>query len=294
VLTPDSDFIDLDWSLANSKKLVIISHGLEGSSRSKYVRGYARAANKHGWDVLAWNMRGCSGEANNRLQSYHGGASDDLQLVFSHALFRKNYDEIALVGFSLGGNLTLKFLGEQQESIQSLISSAVCFSVPCDLRSTARKLGRKRNRHYLRYLMKPLRRRVAAKQKQFPHYLPNKNPAQLKDLEAFDNYYTAPVHGFRNASEYWYQNSSRRFLEHIRIPTLIVNALDDPFLSDSSFPYKQAASNPYITLETPKYGGHVGFVEFSSDGLYWSERRGMQFLEEAPKNAEDLDTSEAA
>ena len=280
MVTPDSDFIDLDWSTVDSSRLVIVTHGLEGSARSKYVRGFARAANNAGWDVLAWNLRGCSGEPNNRLQTYHSGASDDLQLVFSHALFRKKYSEIALVGFSLGGNLTLKFLGEQGESIQSLISGAVCFSVPCDLRTSARRLTRTRNKYYLRYFMKPLQKKIALKQAQYPEYLPPKNPALLKDFTAFDNYYTAPVHGFRNATEYWYQNSSRRFLNDIRIPTLLVNALDDPFLSPGCFPYKQAESNPFVTLETPSHGGHVGFIEFNKEGIYWSERRGMEFLEQ--------------
>lgn len=279
ILTPDSDFIDIDWSCVNSRRLVIITHGLEGSARSTYVRGYARAANRNSWDVLAWNMRGCSGEPNHRLQSYHSGSSDDLQLIFSHALFKKRYQEIALVGFSLGGNLTLKFLGEQGERIASLISGAACFSVPCDLRSAARKLAKKSNKYYLRFFIKSLQSKVAIKQKQFPHYLPDKKPSQLKDFQLFDDYYTAPVHGFRNAHEYWYHNSSRRFLDAIRIPTLLVNALDDPFLSTSCYPYKQAEASTFITLETPAYGGHVGFIDFNPEQLYWSEQRGMEFLE---------------
>lgn len=287
MLTPDNDFIDLDWSTVQSKRLVIISHGLEGSARSGYVRNFVAAANHLGWDALAWNMRGCSEEDNLRIQSYHSGCSDDLQLVFSHALFKKGYNEITLVGFSLGGNVTLKFLGEQGESIRSLITAAVCFSVPCDLAQSARQLHKRRNRRYLKHFRKSLRQKIARKRVQFPHYLPDRKIQSLKNFDDIDSYYTAPVHGYRTAEEYWFQCSSKRFLRSIEIPTLLVNALDDPFLSPECFPVDIAKDHPYLTLEIPKKGGHVGFVEFNSDRRYWSERRAFEFFDEVRTAAKD-------
>jgi uncharacterized protein len=276
IATPDDDFLDLDWLQAGSKKLLIISHGLEGSSERPYVKGLARAAFYKGFDVLAWNFRGCSGEINRQLRFYHSGATDDLQTVITHALGKNLYDEIVLSGFSLGGNLTLKFLGEH--AIPDLISRAVVFSVPLHLQSSCAKISSPSNWIYANRFLKSLKKKVILKHKAYPEldisFLPS-----IKTIETFDDRYTAPIHGFLNAAEYYDQNSAIRFIENITVPTLIINALNDPFLSEKCFPVDELRNHKAVRLETPVRGGHVGFAQFSGNGLYWSEERAIHFIE---------------
>jgi predicted alpha/beta-fold hydrolase len=274
--TPDDDFLDLDWLQRGSKKLLIISHGLEGSSDRPYVKGLARAGLQKGFDVLAWNFRGCSGEINRQLRFYHSGATDDLETVITHALDKNLYDEIALAGFSLGGNLTLKYLGERE--VRGMITRAVVFSAPVHLQSSCAKISQPSNWIYANRFLKSLKKKVLLKHKGYPDlditYL-----SSIKTIETFDDRYTAPLHGFANAAEYYDKNSSIHFIPRIAIPTLIINAKNDPFLSDKCFPVEELKSHKTVRLETPLRGGHVGFAQFSKSGLYWSEERGMHFLE---------------
>lgn len=275
IATPDGDFLDLDWARVGADRVVVISHGLEGSAGRAYVRGMARALNQHGWDVLAWNLRGCSGEANRNLRLYHSGATDDLDAVAQHA--RRSYDEVALVGFSLGGNLTLKYLGEQ--GADAPIARAVAFSVPVDLAASSGALGRWQNGLYMRYFLRSLRRKVQTKAAQFPEAVSTEGLRRIRDFQGFDDRYTAPLHGFADAADYWHQSSSKHFLPAIRVPTLLVNAADDPFLAPACYPTEVARDHVYLSLEIPEHGGHVGFVCFGEDGVYWSERRAAAFLE---------------
>lgn len=275
--TPDGDFLDLDWARVDVERVVIISHGLEGSAERAYVRGMARALNRHGWDALAWNLRGCSGEPNRQLRLYHSGATDDLDAVVQHALQR--YDEVALVGFSLGGNLTLKYLGEQGDAAP--VARAVAFSVPVDLAASSAALGRWENGLYMRYFLRSLRGKVRAKAAQFPDAVSTDGLGSISDFRGFDDRYTAPLHGFADAADYWHRSSSRHFLDAIRVPTLLVNAADDPFLAPPCYPTEVARQSEHLTLEVPTHGGHVGFVRFGADGEYWSEQRAAEFLDTA-------------
>ncbi len=281
ILTADQDFLDLDWCKNGSRRLVILTHGLEGHSNAIYMRGMVRALTLNGWDTLSWNMRGCSGRPNATIKAYHSGATEDLLAVFTHALFKKDYEEISLIGFSLGGNLTLKFLGEHHESMSSLITKAVVISVPCDLQSSARKLAILKNRIYQRRFLKTLKAKALAKATQFPGKLDPKKLKRLKNIEAFDEAYTAPIHGFKSAADYYESCSSSKYLSEISVPTLLVNALDDPFLTPACFPYEAAQKNPCLFLETPKHGGHVGFFRGAKSNLFWSEQRTMEFLDDA-------------
>ncbi len=277
--TPDGDFLDLDWAReTKSSKLVILTHGLEGRSRGHYTQGMAAALARAGWNVLAWNFRGCSGEPNRSLQSYHSGATGELQLVLDHVLATTDYERIALVGFSLGGNLTLKYLGDQGAALDPRICGSVCFSVPCDLASSARKLERWQNRIYMARFMRSLREKVREKATRFPEALDLEGLDSMRTFAEFDHRYTGPIHGFAGADDYWAQCSCRHVLNRIAVPTLLVNALDDPFLTPACFPYEAAAVNPKFTLETPKHGGHLGFVQFGETDEYWSERRAAAFL----------------
>ncbi len=273
--TPDGDFLDLDWSRIGAKRLVIVSHGLEGSSRRSYVMGMVRAFNAAGWDALGWNYRGCSGEPNRQLGSYHSGATYDLDTVVQHAL--PHYDTVVLVGFSLGGNLTLKYLGERGADVDARIRSAVAFSVPCDLAAGSKKLAESGNRIYMWYFLRSLHKKVQQKMTMFPGEIDDANYNQIRTFADFDNRYTAPMHGFRDADDYWRRCSSKPLLTAIRIPTLLVNAQDDPFLPDACYPTKEAQASQHVTLEMPRYGGHVGFMSSKGGATYWSEERAVAF-----------------
>jgi len=279
LLTEDDDFIDLDWYRGGHDRLLVISHGLEGNARRPYVLGLARAALAAGWDVLAWNFRSCSGEMNRQARFYHSGASEDLHAVVSRALAdAANYQTLSLAGFSMGGNITLVYLGQQGEALDSRISRNVVFSVPCDLAGSAAKLAEPGNSVYMRRFMKELREKMRIKNQQFPDQIDTRGMDSMRTFLEFDDQFTAPLHGFASARDYWERCSSQRFLDQIRVPTLIVNAADDPFLSDGCYPEAAVARNPVLSLEIPRWGGHVGFVSGPRGGDYWSEERALAYL----------------
>jgi predicted alpha/beta-fold hydrolase len=287
--TPDGDFLDLDWAPAEEagggpRRLAVLSHGLEGSSDRAYVRGMARAFLAAGWDVLAWNYRGCSGEPNRRFRSYHSGVTEDLDVVLRHALACE-YEAVGLVGFSLGGNLSLKYLGERGAEADERIVGAVAFSVPCDLASSAVKLARPENVAYMRRFMRSLAGKLDEKRRRFPGRLPAADVGKMRTFAEFDGYYTAPAHGYASAEDYWRSVGAGRFLRGIRRPALLVNAQDDPFLTPACFPFEAAAENPFFHLLAPPWGGHVGFMLDRIDGEYWSERVATVFLEAVVRGA---------
>lgn len=280
--TPDGDFLDLDWSEAlRGKCLAILTHGLEGSSRGNYCQGMAAALQRAGWDVLTWNFRGCSGEPNRQLRSYHSGATDELQIVLDHVFETTACESIALIGFSLGGNLMLKYLGDAGEQIDPRIQSAVALSVPCDLASSAKKLEEWQNRFYMARFMRSLRAKVREKATRFPEQISTAGLDAMRTFAEFDDAYTGPIHGFKDADEYWTSCSCRPVLLKISVPTLLISALDDPFLTPECFPIEAAKENPNLHLLTPKHGGHLGFVAFNDTNTYWSERKAVAFLEKS-------------
>jgi predicted alpha/beta-fold hydrolase len=274
IVTPDDDFLDLDWLQKTSERLAIISHGLEGNTSRPYVKGMAKALFENGFDVLAWNFRGCSEEMNRQLRFYHSGATDDLDTVVKHVMTNKPYKEIYLVGFSLGGNITLKYLGERK--VPALIRKAVVFSVPMDLKTSCEKISRPANRIYSNRFLRSLKSKILIKSK-VRKELDTSHLAGIKTLAAFDDLYTAPLHGFANAADYYDRCSSLRFVSDIDTDTLIVNTLNDPFLSPECFPAALLENHPRVKLEIPARGGHVGFTLFNKNGLYWSEQRALEF-----------------
>lgn len=275
---PDGDFLDLEWAGQGSKRLAILSHGLEADMKSGYIQGMAAALVRHGWDVLAWNFRGCGGEPNRLLRMYHSGATEDLHAVVDHALKCHPADSIDLIGFSLGGNLTLKYLGERPSELPHQIRRTVVFSVPCDLACSSRQLATLSNRIYMERFLVAMRSKIRAKKRMFPDQLDLTGLEQIHTFQEFDDRYTAPIHGFRDANDYWQQNSARQFLPSIRLPTLLVNSLNDPFLGPSCYPYDEAAASDCFHFESPATGGHVGFTTFGNGGEYWSETRALEFL----------------
>ena len=273
--TPDDDFLDLDWLQKDASKLAIISHGLEGNSSRPYIKGMAKALHDNGFDVLAWNFRGCSEEMNRQLRFYHSGATDDLHTVIQHVIQNKKYKEVFLVGFSLGGNMTLKYLGERQ--VTDSLKKAVVFSVPMDLRTSCEKISRPANRIYSNRFLKSLKGKILVKSRTRKE-LDISRLGRIRTLTEFDDCYTAPLHGFKDARDYYNQCSAIRFVKNINTPTLIINTLNDPFLSEECFPTTLLENHPSVNLEILSRGGHVGFTQFNKNGIYWSEQRALEFL----------------
>jgi len=278
--TPDNDFLDLDWVKNGHKQLVIVSHGLESSSHAKYVQGIADHLRRHDFDILAWNYRGCSGELNRTIKYYHSGASYDLATVVDHVLENTDYETIYLVGFSLGGNLTLKYVGEESRKLSKKIKAVCAFSTPCYLKTASYELASGFNKIYTQNFVGTLRQKVYDKEALLKENgFDTSVVKKLKDLPSFDDFFTAPLHGYKDADDYYEQCSSKYFLKDIQIPTLIVNAANDPFLSKECYPFEEAAENPYVDLEVPQHGGHVGFYQRSKGNVMWSEERILSFLQ---------------
>ncbi|MCB0497650.1 MAG: alpha/beta fold hydrolase [Cyclobacteriaceae bacterium] len=276
--TPDDDFLDLDWYKVDSDKLIIVSHGLEGSSESQYATGIAKYFNSKGIDAICWNYRGCSGKMNKQLRFYHSGATDDLEVIIKHAI-TTGYTNIGLVGFSLGGNVTLKFLGEAPKKYNEIKTAAV-FSVPLHLSSGCDEISRPKNKIYANRFLRKLKYKIREKHKIMPDKLPLNGLQSVNTLRDFDDMYTGPLHGFENAEDYYQKSSAIFFLDKISVPTLLVNALNDPFLPDLCYPFEQLKEHTYVYFEAPDHGGHVGFRPAAADGSFWSERRAYEFIAE--------------
>lgn len=276
---PDGDFLDIEWSGKTRQRLVILSHGLEADVKTAYIQGMAAALVRRGWDVLAWNFRGCGGEPNRLLRMYHSGATEDLHAVVNYALANHPAESIDLIGFSLGGNLTLKYLGENPAGFPPQIGRAVAFSTPCDLACSSRQLSHPSNRVYMDRFLIAMRAKIRVKKAMFPDQLDLAGLRRIRTFQEFDDRYTAPIHGFRDAADYWARNSSRQFFSKIKVATLLVNAANDPFLGPGCYPREEAAASTRFHFEEPATGGHIGFAAFGNGGEYWSETRATEFLE---------------
>jgi uncharacterized protein len=272
ITTPDDDFLELFRIKNNAQSLVIISHGLEGNSFRSYMLGMAKIFSEN-FDVALWNYRSCGDQLNKNRIFYHSGATYDLDTVFRY--LEKDYENIYLIGFSLGGNLTLKYLGENRE-LSKKIKKAVAISVPLHLESSSQKISSGTNILYSKRFLKTLKNKIINKSKVFPEAYPLHHIKDLKSLMDFDEHFTAPIHGFKNAKDYYTKNSSLYFLENIKIETLIINALNDPFLSKACFPYDLGQKLKQVYFDFPLIGGHVGFR--TKTGEYWSEKRTFEFI----------------
>jgi len=272
--TSDGDFVDLDCIYDGHKRLVILCHGLEGSSESQYMEHVSILLAKS-WDVVAFNYRSCSGEVNRKLQMYHSGFTSDLHEITSH--FGMMYDKIALVGYSLGGNMILKYTNDGVLSVPDAVKSVVAVSTPADLSKSSAKIISLQNRLYDIRFRQTLIQKMKEKQKQFPEDILSIDLEKVKNLWDFDEYFTGPLHGFAGAEDYYAQCNSLQFLGRNRIPTLMITAQDDPFLTEDSLPFAIADRSDNLYFLAPKFGGHVGFTTFESKN-YWNEIKTLQFI----------------
>ncbi|RKQ49051.1 hypothetical protein BXY85_0038 [Roseivirga pacifica] len=275
--TPDDDFLNVDWVKNGNNRLLVISHGLEGGSDRHYVKGLAKLFSQHGWDVAAWNNRTCNGEMNRQRILYHHAASYDLRTVVEHCITTESYKEVVLAGISMGGGQTLRYLGEESEfGLPKEVTKAVAISAPCSLIESAATLKNGFNKVYGQKFLNKLKSKIQKKAEQFPDIDVN-GIEKIKDLTLFDELYSAPIHGFKSAEEFYEHCNPYPFLKQITRDVLIINALNDPMLVGECFPVSVAESNPHIHLEIPKRGGHVGFMLPNSEFTY-SEKRTLEFL----------------
>lgn len=279
--TPDGDFVDLDAVDGDAgQPLLVLFHGLEGSSTSHYATSLMHAVRARGWSGLVMHFRGCSGELNRLPRAYHSGDSDEVDWVLRRLRQKFPRRAIHAVGVSLGGNALLKWLGEREFLAGDVIQSAASVCAPLDLAACGHRLGRGFNRIYTRHFLQTLKKNAAEKLARFPGLFDGRRMAAARNLYEFDDTVTAPLHGFRGADDYWRRASAKPFLRGIRIPTLLLAAQNDPFLPAHALPRTDEVS-PQVQLELPHDGGHVGFVTGSLPGrLDWLPQRLLHFFAE--------------
>jgi hypothetical protein len=279
--SPDGDFVDLDFvdGTAGSPWLHVF-HGLEGSSDSPYARKLMAAAKRRGWRGSVLNFRGRSGEPNRLARAYHSGDSAEVDWVLRRVRGIAGDAPLYAAGVSLGGNALGKWLGERGEEATAIVARAAVVSAPLDLNASAAALERGVAIHYARHFLVTLKKNSIAKLERFPGLFDRERVLRSRSLRDFDDAFTAPVHGFAGATDYYTRSSAKQFLPLVRVPTLLVNARDDPFLPEAALPTEREVS-PAVKLEFPRKGGHVGFVSGPFPGnIDWLPRRVLHYFEQ--------------
>ena len=280
LILPDTDFLDLDWSYAlnhKSESVVLIIHGLEGNAQRPYVLGAAKLYNQYNIDVCAVNLRGCSGSSNALFSSYHSGITKDLKAVIDYVLAKFSYKNIFINGFSLGGNLALKYVANVSE-LPKEVKGVIGISVPCNLHNSVQQLLLPKNRLYEYHFRKKLLKKLLAKQRLYPEKISVLEITSIRSLLDFDEVYTSKAHGFVDALDYYTQASCVLDIPKIQIPCLIINAKNDSFLGESCYPEEIAKVQNNLFLEIPHFGGHVGYY-FAKKEVY-NESRSLKFMQE--------------
>ncbi len=279
--TPDGDFVDLDWLEAGHGPLVVVLHGLEGSSRSHYVLGLLDEIRALGWRGVVLNFRSCGGELNRQPRLYHSGETSDLDWLVKGLVERDAGIPLALVGVSLGANVVLKWLGELGDRAPAQVRGAVAISTPFDLAACAAVLDRGLARSlYTAHFLRAMKAKVRAKAGQLASRVDLSGALRARTFAEYDRALTAPLHGFEDERDYWARSSSRSFLARIRRPCLLVNAENDPFVPAHSLPRAEVAGSPWLRAEFVSQGGHAGFIEGPGGRRSWAERRAVGFLRE--------------
>lgn len=278
LFTPDDDFLDIDWVKMGNSKLVIVFHGLEGNSDRHYVKGVAKHFSSNNWDVAAWNARSCSGEMNNQPRLYHHADVEDVETAVNHIIDNNEYNEIALIGFSMGGAMVLNYLIHKKEVLSRIIKAAVAISAPVDVGESARELEKWSRSFYRNRFLEKLKTKIKIKAETYPDIINIEGIDELDSFLEFDSRYTAPLHGFTSTNEFYAKASSKRLLHKLSVPTLLLIAKNDPFMPSSCFPINEAQANDNLFLEMPKHGGHVGFP-ITNYQYSWMEIRALGFVE---------------
>ena len=276
--TPDGDFLDLDW-LEGDSPLVVILHGLEGSSGSHYARGLLLEAAAVGWRAVVFHFRSCSGELNRGPRLYHAGETSDLDWVIGKLIEREPTTPLGLVGVSLGGNVALKWLGERGEGAPAQVRAAATISTPFDLTACALSLDRGLNRPlYTARFLRSMRAKVRAKRRLYDGLVNVPAALRARTFAVYDRLATAPINGFADERDYWARASSGPYLARIRRPCLLINAANDPFVPAVTLPTAVVAGSPWLEAAFLPEGGHVGFLEGPWGRRSWAERRALAFL----------------
>lgn len=263
--TPDGDFIDVDWQDARHENascapVLVLFHGLEGSSRSHYALAFANYARDHGLTFAVPHFRGCSGEINRAPRAYHSGDFEEIGWIL-HRLRRCSHQALMVVGVSLGGNALLRWAQEAGSQANGIVSAVASVSAPVDLTACGHAMGLGFNRWvYTRMFLNSMKPKAMQKLAQFPGLFSAQALLATRTLFEFDNVFTAPLHGFLGTADYWQKASASAHLASIRVPTLLVNSQNDPFVPTCSLPQATDAG-PYVQLWQPPHGGHVGFAE---------------------------------
>lgn len=278
---PDGDFLDLDWmDAAADAPLVVLFHGLEGNSRGFYALALMHAVRQRGWRGVVVNFRGCSGEPNRLPRAYFAGDSAEIDYVLKRLHLKNGHAAVYAAGVSLGGNALLKWLGEMGENAMALITRAVAISAPLDLTVAGHSLDKGINRYtYTAKFLYTLKQKALQKLDAYPDLYAREQVKAVSSLYAFDDLVTAPLHGYQGADDYWRRASSKPGLIHVRVPTLLINARNDPFMPGTALPGAGEVS-PAITLDFPAQGGHVGFLQGPFPGnVNWLPQRALVFFE---------------
>ncbi|MGF6969022.1 putative alpha/beta-fold hydrolase [Paraburkholderia sp. WC7.3g] len=281
--TPDGDFIDLDWVAHQSPPtdtapLFVLFHGLEGSSSSHYSAALMAAAREYGWHGVVPHFRSCSGPLNRLPRFYHLADSDEVDWILRR-LRAAHRGPVVAAGVSLGGNVLLRWLGERQDDATRVVAAAAAISTPIDVHAGGRALSQGFGLVYTRSFLKTLKQKANQKLEQFPGLFDRDAMLASRTMYEFDNVVTAPLHGFRNTNDYWSTATTRPLLPHIQVPTLVLNARNDPFLPAEALPSRHDVSAA-VELDQPEHGGHAGFMTGPFPGrIDWLSRRVFGYLE---------------
>jgi predicted alpha/beta-fold hydrolase len=275
----DGDFVDLDWVDKGASRLAIITHGDTGRP---YIKGMSKLFSTAGWDILAWNCRSCSGEMNRNFRLYDHGEINDIDDVIKHALKTKKYEQIILTGFSMGGNITLKYLGVKGKDVPDPVKYGIAISAPTDIKASSDFIENGFSSIYKKRFMTKLAKKIRLKDEKFPGILEVNKLNSIKNWLAFDEAFSSKLGGYKDAADFYYQTSAKNFTNGISVPTLLLNALNDPILAPECSDPSLAEKHPFLYLETPKHGGHVGFT-VTNDEFSWAERRSLEFIRSMAK-----------
>lgn len=273
----DGDFLDLDWIKNGNSRLILLSHGLEGSSDRHYIQRPAKLFSGKDWDILAWNNRSCSGEMNRLPRFYHHGATEDIAAVVERGL-QEGYQEVVMIGYSMGGGMQQKYLGERK--VDDRIKGAISFSVPCNVKESAEMLKIGRSRMYERRFISKLTEKILRKSEIMEMNIDMDQVRKVKTFRQLDEAFTLKIHPeYKDADDFYAKITSDQYLSNITIPLLIVNAKNDPMLGEKCYPVDLAKKSNSLYLEMPQKGGHVGFTKAGAEYSYM-EDAAEKFIEE--------------